>query len=370
MSKSLGNGIDPLDEVETYGADALRFTLIDGVTKGNDLRYSSDKVKKASNFANKIWNAAKYIVYNENFNLVDKEISIFNVTKEFDLKSEDKWILSKFNSLILEVEKDIENYDFSLALDKIYDFTWNSFCSWYIEFSKTRLMGEDSKDKQVVINILNLTLKGIVKVLHPFMPYITTVIYDSLIKSEDDSFKENDELMLSDFPIHIDNMEYIKEETAVENIQELISSIRNIRTENKVENSRKTKLYIDNLSLDSYTKIAILELKTSIVKMASLSDIEFKDKIEVNEDLISIILPGISAYILRGDLIDIEEEIKRLEKEKEEIEKKLEFTNNLLTNKGFIDKAPEEKIKKEKENKEEYIKILDEVNLSLQKLIK
>ena len=231
-------------------------------------------------------------------------------------------------------------------------------------------MGEDSKDKQVVINILNLTLKGIVKVLHPFMPYITTVIYDSLIKSEDDSFKENDELMLSDFPIHIDNMEYIKEETAVENIQELISSIRNIRTENKVENSRKTKLYIDNLSLDSYTKIAILELKTSIVKMASLSDIEFKDKIEVNEDLISIILPGISAYILRGDLIDIEEEIKRLEKEKEEIEKKLEFTNNLLTNKGFIDKAPEEKIKKEKENKEEYIKILDEVNLSLQKLIK
>lgn len=368
MSKSLGNGIDPLEEVEVYGADALRFALIDGVTKGNDLRYSTEKVKKASNFSNKIWNAAKYIVYNENFNLVDKEISMLNVTKELDLKYEDKWIISKFNSLILEIDKDMENYDFGLALDKIYDFTWNSFCSWYIELSKSRLMDEDSKDKQVVMNILNLTLKGIVKVLHPFMPYITTVIYDALVKSEDDNFKENDELMLADFPIYIDNMKYIKEGQAIENIQELISNIRNIRTENKVDNSRKAKLYIDNLSLESDTRVAIVELQESIFKMANLNEIEFIEKIELEDDLISIILPGIKAYIIRGDLIDKEVEIKRLEKEKEEIEEKLKFTNNLLNNKGFIDKAPVEKVEQEKANREEYIKILDEINNSLDKL--
>lgn len=368
MSKSLGNGIDPIEEIERYSADALRFALNDGVTKGNDFRYSEEKIKKASNFSNKIWNAAKYIVNNENFNLVDKDISMMNVTTELDLKYEDKWILSKFNSLILDVEADMETYDFGPALAKIYDFAWNSFCSWYIELSKARLIEGDSADKHVVMNVLNLTLKGIMKVLHPFMPFITTVIYDALVKTEDEYSKENYELMLADWPIYIDDMKYVKEEEAVEIIQNLISNIRNIRTENKVQNNKKTKLYIDNRSTSVDTERAIVELQSSILKMALLTEIQFVQDIENIDDMISIILPGIKAYILRGDLIDKEVEIERLEKEKLDIEKKLTFTNNLLNNKGFVEKAPEQKINEEKNKQDEYTRMLEEINKSLDNL--
>ena len=370
MSKSLGNGIDPLDEIERYGADALRFSLIDGVTKGNDLRYSEEKIKKASNFANKIWNAGKYIIQNENFNLIDKEISMLNVVDKLDLKYEDRWIISRFNSLIKEIDKDLNEYDLGLALDKIYDFTWNSFCSWYIELSKSRLMEGDSRDKHVVMNILNLTYKGIMKVLHPFMPFITTVIYDDLVKTEDEYSKENDELMLADWPIYVDNMKYLKEEESVEIIQNLISNIRNIRTENKVENTKKANLLIDKTSTNPDTERAVLELQNSIKKMGYLNNIEFIEELDNSDDMISIIIPGMKAYILREDLIDKEVEIERLKKEKEDIESKLQFTNNLLNNKGFVDKAPEQKIKEEKQKQEEYTNILNEINRILDNLMK
>lgn len=248
------------------------------------------------------------------------------------------------------------------ALDKIYDFTWNTFCSWYIELSKTRLDKENNlKDATLTINILNILYKNIMKILHPFMPYITTAIYDEL-----DTNKK--ELMLQKWPDVLD-INFKEEAKNINSIKELITNIRNIRTENKVENTKKVTLLISKEDIQKEMENTIDELKDDICKMGNIIDIKYLSKEEIKtKDTIAIILSNISAYIIREDLIDKKEELRRLEKEKKEIQEKLDFTNNLLNNKGFIQKAPEEKVKIEKKNKEDYLKQLEEINKALDKI--
>lgn len=367
MSKTLGNGVDPIEVINQYGADSLRFSVLSGTTMGNDIRYMPEKLEQASNFANKIWNAAKFIIMNrpseeeilkfkkENY---DKERHIY---KEGSLKLSDEWILNKLNKLILEITNNIENYDLGVALDKIYNFMWNEFCDWYIEMAKVRLYGEDEKEKVQVSYVLNEVFTNCLKLLHPFMPFITSEIYDNLVSYEDK------ELMVSSWPtidLSEDNLsfKYDKQEETIEKIKEIIVEIRNIRNTKNIHPTKKSELI---LVTEKYEK-ELKEAEGVLLKLGFANKAKIqKDKTGIPEDAIKIVTDGIELYMPLEGLVNLEEERKRLEVEKLRLEGEVARCEKMLSNPGFVNKAPEAKVKEEKEKLEKYKKMLEKVMESL-----
>lgn len=365
MSKTLGNGVDPLEIIEKYGADSLRFSVLSGTTMGNDIRYMPEKLDQASNFANKIWNAAKFIT--NSLEDDDKIIEFYNKVydankKKFNveyLKIEDKWILSKSNTLIKDVTKLIEDYDLGIAIDKIYNFIWNEFCDWYIEICKTRIYSENLEDRVQVNFVLDYVLRNALKLLHPFMPFVTTEIYSKLIHYDDIN------LMVSAWPEYNELNQFKLEEDTVEKLKDIIVDIRNTRANMNVHPSKKTKL----IFVTSEYEKAIKESNEFLIKLGFATDIEIKnEKSGIPENAIAILKDGIELYIPFEELVDIKEEIKRLEIEISRLESEVARCNKMLSNPGFINKAPESKINEEKEKLNKYEDMLNASRERLEKI--
>jgi valyl-tRNA synthetase len=365
MSKTLGNGIDPLEIIDKYGTDSLRFSLLSGTTAGNDIRYMPEKLDQASNFANKVWNAAKFIT----MNLADDEDIIAYNQKVYNekadsynsdmLKIEDKWIINKLDKLIVDVTKNIENYDLGVAIDKIYSFIWNEFCDWYIEMVKPRLYSENKDEKIAVCFVLDYVFGVSLKLLHPFMPFLTSEIYSKLVHYNDIA------LMMSKWPNSKEKFEFEKEEQTVEKIKKLITEIRNVRTKMNVHPSKKSKLI---LVTDSLAK-ELDESKEFLSKLGFASEIKIQsDLTGIDEKAISIVVDDLKAFIPFEELVDIGEEIARLEAEKKRLESEVQRGEKMLSNPGFVNKAPEAKVNEEKAKLENYKEMLKTVEERLASL--
>ena len=359
MSKTLGNGVDPLDVIEKYGADALRFSVISGTTMGNDIKYMPEKLEQASNFANKIWNAAKFIIKN----LVDDEEIIKFHQENFDyktnkfnedfLKLEDKWILSKLYVLEKEVTNNIEKYDLGIALDKIYSFIWNEFCDWYIEIAKPRIYSDNHEEKMKVCYVLDYVFGLSLKLLHPFMPFITTKIYQNLVEYNDK------DLMISRWPFMEETDIFQNEEKLMEKIKQIIIEIRNVRANMNIHPSKKADLIFVT---PKYVK-EIEESKDFVLKLGYGNSIKIqKSIIGIPSNSIKIIVDDIELYMPLEELINIEEEKRRIEEERERIITEIKRCEKMLTNQGFLNKAPESKIQEEREKLDKYKEMLKKVN--------
>ena len=345
MSKSLGNGIDPLEIIDKYSADALRFSLISGTTAGNDMRFMPEKLEAASNFANKVWNAAKFVL----MNLEDYDKN----NEKTELCIEDKWILSKLNTLIAEVKVNMDNYDLGVALDKIYTFIWNEFCDWYIEIVKTRLYNKENTTRKTAQYVLNKVLGDSLKLLHPFMPFVTERIYKEL-------YNNDESIMISTYPEYSKDLEFKDEEQAVEELKEVITGIRNARAKMNVHPSKKSKLIFVT---KKYTDI-IKESEEFLKKLGFGEEIEIRENKEnIPQNAVSIVSSNLELFIPFEDLVDIKEEIERLEKEKAKVLVEKEKTDKMLSNPGFVAKAPATKVEEEKEKQakfNEMIKTIEE----------
>ena len=348
MSKSLGNGIDPLLVIEKYGADALRFTLATGNSPGNDMRYSEKKVEASRNFANKIWNAARFILMNLDGNEKAPHIPE-------SLETEDKWILSLFNKLAKEVTDNLDKFELGIAVQKLYDFIWDIFCDWYIEIAKIRLQqgGEKAEQvKAVLIYIMSETLK----LLHPFMPFITEEIWQTLPH-------DGETIMKSAWPVYSDELNFAEDEEKMESIMGAIRAIRNRRGEMNVPPSRKAKVYIATEKKDVFALSAVF-----MQRLASASETEIGDSFDYLEDAVCIVTHDAKIYIPMGELVDFEAERKRLTKELEAAQKKLDQINNKLNNPGFLSKAPESVVEGQKQEAAKLNEKVKMINESLAKL--
>mgnify|MGYP000315176108 CR=1 FL=1 len=350
MSKSLGNGIDPLDVIDKYGADALRFNLISGNSPGNDMRFFWERVEAFSNFANKIWNAARFVLMNTDEN---KDYNtIFNSSKD-NFTTADYWILSKLNKLIKEVTDNMEKFELGIAAQKIYDFIWFEFCDWYIELVKPRLYSDLDEDKSVAQATLIHVLKNSMKLLHPFMPFITEEIYSHIPQA-------SESIVISRWPEYDEAMDFASKEENMEIIMEAIKGIRNIRAEMNVVPSRKSKTII--VSDREEVRNAMEEGSSYIQKLAHSSEVIIKgEKKDIPEDAVSIIIEGAEIFLPLEDLIDKEKEIERLMKEKEKLDKELERVRGKLSNEKFIAKAPDKVIQEEKDKEKKYMELMDKV---------
>ena len=357
MSKTLGNGIDPMDVIEKYGADALRFSVISGTTMGNDIRFMTEKLDQASNFANKIWNAAKFVCSN----LADEEevrkfcYEAYEKEHKYNpemFKLEDKWILNKFDKLVQTVTKNIENYDLGIALDNIYSFIWNEFCDWYIEMVKPRIYSEDEKVKVAVSDVLSHILASSLKLLHPFMPFLTAKIYPNLIVFG------TEDLIVAKWPSIKKEFMFEDEEQLVEKLKKLIVEIRNVRAKMNVHPSKKSKLIIVT---DKYEK-EMQESESFLTKLGFSDEIIIqKDAKNIPENAVSIVVDDLKVFIPFEELVNIEEEKARLENEKKRLEGEVARGEKMLSNPGFINKAPETKINEEKEKLAKYKEMLETV---------
>lgn len=329
MSKSLGNGIDPLDIIDQYGADALRFMLATGNSPGNDMRFMEEKVKSSRNFANKIWNAARFIMMN-----LPDDFKVEELPE--NLTTEDKWIVSKFNTLAKEVNENLENFELGVAVQKLYDFIWDIYCDWYIELTKPRIQvgGETAEVAQAV---LVWVMKGMLKALHPFMPYITEEIWQAMVN-------DGSIIMKSDFPMYNENLNYPVEEQSFEKIISAIRGIRNRRAEMNVPPSVKAKLFIetDNADAEIFKSGSLF-----FERLASASEVVVADKFEL-EDCLTVVTDSARIFIPLSDIVDTEKELARLEKEKSTVQKDIDFLSGKLNNQGFMAKAPEKLIEAEK----------------------
>lgn len=360
MSKTLGNGIDPIEVIEKYGADSLRFAVISGTTMGNDIRYMPEKLEQASNFANKIWNAAKFIIMNrpEVQKIIEfkKENIDENGYKDGVLKLVDKAIINKLQKLIDEVTNNIENYDLGVALDKIYNFIWSEFCDWYIEFAKIRMNVGTEEEKIQIAYILNDIFINLLKLLHPFMPFITSEIYKELVNFEDK------DLMISKWPKTRYEYKYNEQEETVEKIKQIIVEIRNIRNTKNIHPSKKSQLIFVSEKYENELKEAEgILLKLGFANKAKIQ----KDNNDIPNNAIKIITDGIDLYIPLEDLVDLEEERKRLEEEKKKLEGEVARCEKMLSNPGFINKAPKSKIEEEEAKLIKYREMLMKVEESL-----
>ena len=350
MSKSLGNGIDPIEIIEKYGADSLRFSLIQGTTPGNDIRYMPEKLDQASNFANKLWNASKFVL----MNLEDYDGNVY----EDNLCYEDKWILSKLNTLVQEVSNNIEKYDLGVASQKIYDFIWNEFCDWYIEIVKLRLYDKENKTRKSAQYVLNKVLCDALKLLHPIMPFITEEIYTKL-------YNEDESIMISNWPKYEEKYNFKDEEQKIEKIKEIIIGIRNIRNNMNVHPSKKSKL----IFVSAEYKNVIENSKAFLEKLGFANEIIVQNnKDGIDSNAISILLDGIETYIPFEELVDLEAEKQRLQEEKQKLIYEVERCKKMLSNPGFVNKAPEAKVNAEKEKLEKYKAMLENTEERLQKL--
>lgn len=355
MSKTLGNGIDPIEIIDKYGADSLRFAVISGTTMGNDIRYMPEKLEQASNFANKIWNATKFITNNEvkEEDIIKFHEEVYNKeTKKYNselLKIEDKWIISKLETLIEEVTNNLENYDLGVALDKVYNFIWNEFCDWYIEMVKPRLYSEDYNEKVKVCYVLDYIFGMSMKLLHPFMPFVTTEIYRNLVKYNDK------DLMISKWPGAKNKDEFKDEENFVEMLKRIITEIRNTRAKMNVHPSKKADLIFVTEKYESKIK----EAKEFLLKLGFGNDIIIQEnKTGIKEDAISILEDGIELYIPFEGLVDMEQERKRLEEEKKRLKSEVARCEKMLSNPGFMNKAPQNKIEEEQAKLKKYKEML------------
>ncbi len=342
MSKSLGNGIDPLEIIAKYGTDSLRFSLIYGISAGNDIRYMPEKLEVASNFANKLWNASKFVLGN----IKEDGDAKYLETEELpaNLTYEDKWILSKLNNVIKEVSVNLDNYDMGVALQKIYDFIWNEFCDWYIEMVKPRLYDENCNTKDACLWTLNKVLINSLKLLHPVMPFMTEEIFMKL-------YHNDESIMISKWPEYNKEWAFENEEEAIEELKEIIVGIRNLRTVQNIHPSKKSKLIFVTKNLKEMLETS----KAMIEKLGFATDLEIKEENDVNmENVTSIMTKQMEVIIPLGDLIDKEAEKARLEEEIKKLTSEVERATKMLSNPGFVAKAPEAKINEEKEKLAKY----------------
>ena len=343
MSKSLGNGIDPIEIIEKYGTDSLRFSLILGITAGNDIRYMPEKLDNASNFANKLWNASKFVLMNlEDYN---------GAFDEENLCKEDKWILSKMNNLASEITSNIDNFDMGVYAQKIYDLIWNEFCDWYIEICKTRLYDKDCETRLAAQYTLNKVLSDSLKLLHPIMPFITEEIYTKL-------YNNDETIMTAEWPKFDEKYNFKNEEQEIEKLKDLISGIRNIRNNMNVHPSRKSKLIVVT---ENYTDL-IKESTAILNKLAFASNVEIEsNKQNIPANAVSVVTDGIEIFMPFEDLVDLAQEKERLSQEKEKLESEVARATKMLSNPGFVSKAPEAKINEEKAKLAKYQEMLNSV---------
>lgn len=347
MSKSLDNGIDPLDIIEEYGADALRFTLVTGSTPGNDMRFSKERVEANRNFVNKLWNASRFVLMN-----LESEVDIENINYA-SLEDEDRWILSKLNKAIEDMTHNLDKYELGLAAGRIYDFTWDEYCDWYIEMVKSRLYGQEGESKENAKKVLLYTLRNILKLLHPFMPFITEEIWQNLPGKKDP-------LILSSWPKYSEDLVFEKSEKDIEYIKTAIKGIRNARAEMNIVPSKKSKQIF--VTRDSEIESTISLGERHFINLASAEGIELiKDKGQVEGDTISLVLDKAEVFLPLNELIDYEKELERLNKEREKLESEIKRVVGKLSNQGFISKAPESLVKEEEAKKVKFEEMLKNV---------
>ena len=355
MSKSLGNGIDPLEIIDQYGADALRMTLITGNAPGNDMRFYNERVEASRNFANKVWNASRFIL----MNIEGKEIT---EPVDITLRPADCWILSRCNNLVKDVTENMDKFELGIALQKVYDFIWDEFCDWYIELAKYRIYhaDEDAQSANDAMWTLREVLKKSLKLLHPFMPFVTEEIYGKVCPEEES-------LMLSDWPVYDEKLNFADAENIAEHLKAIVKGVRNVRAEMNVPNSRKTKVYI--VCEDEMLCKGLESLKQSAVMMAAANDFVIQhDKTGIAEDAVSIVVPDATAYVPLEELIDFEQEIERLTKEEARLTKEIARASGMLNNEKFVSKAPAAKVQEERDKLETYKQMMEQVKERLEGL--
>ena len=354
MSKSLGNGIDPLEIIAKYGTDALRFSLVLGISPGNDIRYMPEKLEAAGNFGNKIWNAAKFVLSN----MPEDGSKLAEDKLPANLCYEDKWILSKLNKLVKEVTNNLENFELGIATQKVYDFIWNEFCDWYIEMVKSRLYDENCTTKFAAQYTLNKVLKDSLKLLHPVMPFVTEKIYMQL-------YHNDESIMISKWPEYTESLSFEKEEEQIEKLKTIIVGIRNLRTNLNVHPSKKSKLIFVTKTANDMLK----ESSAMIQKLGFANEIDIQENKEnIPQNAMSVLADGIEVYIPFEELVDLEAEKQRLQGEREKLLSEVARGEKMLSNPGFVNKAPEAKINEEKAKLAKYKEMLEKVEERLKSI--
>ena len=355
MSKSLGNGIDPLEIIDKYGADALRLTLITGNAPGNDMRFYNERVEASRNFANKVWNASRFIMMNM------EKAPVHEVSLD-DLTMADKWILSKVNTLAKDVTENLDKFELGIGLQKVYDFIWEEFCDWYIEMVKPRLWDDHDTTKAAAIWTLRTVLMDSLKLLHPFMPFITEEIFCNLQEEEPS-------IMISSWPVYMKERNFASEEHAVEIIKGAVRAIRNVRTSMNVPPSKKAKVFV--VSEDQGVREIFEHSKVFFGTLGYASEVAIQaDKSGIAEDAVSAVAPQAAIYMPFAELVDIEKEVERLKKEEERLAKELARVNGMLNNEKFVSRAPQAKIDEEKAKLSKYTQMMDQVKERLGQLVK
>ncbi len=350
MSKSLGNGIDPLEIISTYGADALRFTLATGNSPGNDMRFYTERVEASRNFANKIWNASRFL-------LMNLDIDKIELPSADALKLEDKWILSEYNTLVKEVTDNLDKFELGVAVSKLYDFIWDNYCDWYIELTKPRLYEKEGSDRKVAQRVLSYVLVGALKLLHPFMPFITEEIFSFLPTGEKS-------IMISPWPKYSADYDFADAKKQMLIIMDAIRSVRNIRSQMNVVPSKKAKVIIVADDIKVFEGSGVY-----FEKLASASETVVTDnKDGIDDNAVNVVVEGATIYIPLDDLVDREKEIERLEKELKTLEGEIKRVEGKLSNEGFVKKAPPKVIEEERAKGEKYARMYAEVKESLSKL--
>ena len=354
MSKSLGNGIDPLEIIDKYGADALRLTLITGNAPGNDMRFYMSRVEASRNFANKVWNASRFIMMNMEGKTITKPAAE-------DLEPVDKWIISKLNDVVRDATENMDKFELGIAVQKVYDFIWDEFCDWYIEMVKPRLYEADNlKSQNAALYTLKTVLIDALKMLHPYMPFVTEEIFCTL-QDEEES------IMISSWPVYDEAKSFKKEELAIETIKEAVRGIRNVRTSMNVAPSRKAKVYVVSDNAD--TRAVFEEGELFFRSLASAESICVQaDMTGIADDAVSVVIAGANIYMPFSDLVDIEQEKVRLKKEQDRLNSEIARCEGMLANERFISKAPQAKVDEERAKLDKYKQMLDEVNKQIDKL--
>ena len=355
MSKSLGNGIDPLEVIDKYGADALRLTLITGNAPGNDMRFYWERVESARNFANKVWNASRFIM----MNIVEGEVAEPSLE---ELRTGDKWILSKVNTLAKDVTENMDKFELGIAVQKVYDFIWDEFCDWYIEIAKARMSRkeEDPESAKAAMWTLKTVLIEALKLLHPYMPFITEEIFCTLQDKEPT-------IMLSEWPKYREDYHFPAAEEAVEHVKDLVKGIRNVKTEMEVPPSRKAKVFI--VTEDAGLRETFENMQSAYRLLAGVSEVKVQaDKLGIGEDAVSVVIPGAVVYLPLEDLVDLEKEKERLLKEKEKLAGELTRSKGMLSNEKFLNRAPKAKVQEERDKLAKYEQMMAQVEERLSQM--
>ena len=350
MSKSLGNGIDPLEVIRDYSADAMRFAILTGNSAGNDIRWTQDKIESSRNFLNKIWNAARFVMM-----YMDDDIGL-DLSK-VSLESADKWILSRMNQIIREVTANIDKYELGIAAQKVYDFAWNEFCDWYIEFVKPRLNGDDQDSRRAALTVLNVVLQNILKMLHPFIPFITEEIYHYLPGA-------GEALIIASWPEADPAYDFPEEEAQIRYLMGIIRALRKIRKESNIPNKKKAALFI---TTENQKDVDVLSnALDTLDKMAGVESSQKIGQDEIREDFVSAVVEDSTIYLALNDLVDKAKELERLNREKEKIEKDLKKTSGKLSNEKFLANAPaavvEKERQKDQENQDKLAQVVARIN--------